>query len=249
MAFPRLIPPLAFVAALIVAAVTALSAQAADRARLEAFLNVTGFDIALESIKLSAASAPEMLGLDTDAFGDDWTRLADDIFETETLHGMALDILEQTLSDDLLAHAAEFYASDLGQRLVVAENASHMMEDDAAKTAQGEAIVAHLVADGSDRLNSLNRMNAAVDTAGNGVRALQEIQLRFLIAAEAAGVIELRMDIEDLRGMMQQQEGELRRAMQSSGLSGAAYTYRDFSDAEVLAYADGAGTSRYEAGL
>ena len=237
MAFPRLIPPLAFVAALIVAAVTALSAQAADRARLEAFLNVTGFDIALESIKLSAASAPEMLGLDTDAFGDDWTRLADDIFETETLHGMALDILEQTLSDDLLAHAAEFYASDLGQRLVVAENASHMMEDDAAKTAQGEAIVAHLVADGSDRLNSLNRMNAAVDTAGNGVRALQEIQLRFLIAAEAAGVIELRMDIEDLRGMMQQQEGELRRAMQSSGLSGAAYTYRDFSDADVLAYA------------
>ncbi len=237
MAFPRLIPPLAFVAALIVAAVTALSAQAADRARLEAFLNVTGFDIALESIKLSAASAPEMLGLDTDAFGDDWTRLADDIFETETLHGMALDILEQTLSDDLLAHAAEFYASDLGQRLVVAENASHMMEDDAAKTAQGEAIVAQLVADGSDRLNSLNRMNAAVDTAGNGVRALQEIQLRFLIAAEAAGVIELRMDIEDLRGMMQQQEGELRRAMQSSGLSGAAYTYRDFSDADVLAYA------------
>jgi Uncharacterized protein conserved in bacteria (DUF2059) len=237
MAFPRLIPPLAFVAALIVATVTALSAQAADRARLEAFLNVTGFDIALESIKLSAASAPEMLGLDTDAFGDDWTRLADDIFETETLHGMALDILEQTLSDDLLAHAAEFYASDLGQRLVVAENASHMMEDDAAKTAQGEAIVAQLVADGSDRLNSLNRMNAAVDTAGNGVRALQEIQLRFLIAAEAAGVIELRMDIEDLRGMMQQQEGELRRAMQSSGLSGAAYTYRDFSDVEVLAYA------------
>jgi hypothetical protein len=237
MAFPRLIPPLAFVAALIVAAVTALSAQAADRARLEAFLNVTGFDIALESIKLSAVSAPEMLGLDTDAFGDDWTRLADDIFETETLHGMALDILEQTLSDDLLAHAAEFYASDLGQRLVVAENASHMMEDDAAKTAQGEAIVAQLVADGSDRLNSLNRMNAAVDTAGNGVRALQEIQLRFLIAAEAAGVIELRMDIEDLRGMMQQQEGELRRAMQSSGLSGAAYTYRDFSDADVLAYA------------
>jgi hypothetical protein len=97
--------------------------------------------------------------------------------------------------------------------------------------------VAQLVADGSDRLNSLNRMNAAVDTAGNGVRALQEIQLRFLIAAEAAGVIELRMDIEDLRGMMQQQEGELRRAMQSSGLSGAAYTYRDFSDADVLAYA------------
>jgi uncharacterized protein DUF2059 len=237
MAFPRLIPPLAFVAALIVATVTALSAQAADRARLEAFLNVTGFDIALESIKLSAASAPEMLGLDTDAFGDDWTRLADDIFETETLHGMALDILEQTLSDDLLAHAAEFYASDLGQRLVVAENASHMMEDDATKTAQGEAIVAQLVADGSDRLNSLNRMNAAVDTAGNGVRALQEIQLRFLIAAEAAGVIELRMDIEDLRGMMQQQEGELRRAMQSSGLSGAAYTYREFSDADVLAYA------------
>ena len=236
---PRLLVILskALVLGLVLSLASFWPAQAADRARLEAFLTVTGFDVALESIKLSAASAPEMLGLDTDAFGDDWTRLADDIFETETLHDMALDILEQTLSDDLLAHAAEFYASDLGQRLVVAENASHMMEDDTAKSAQGEAIVAQLVADGSDRLNSLNRMNAAIDTSGHGVRALQEIQLRFLMAAAAAGVIELRIDIEDLRGMMREQEGELRRAMQKSGLSGAAYTYRDFSDAEVLAYA------------
>ncbi|WP_433989099.1 hypothetical protein SuNHUV7_32850 (plasmid) [Pseudoseohaeicola sp. NH-UV-7] len=234
---PLLILSKALVLGLVLSLGSFWPAQAADRARLEAFLTVTGFDVALESIKLSAASAPEMLGLDTDAFGDVWTRLADDIFETETLHDMALDILEQTLSDDLLAHAAEFYASDLGQRLVVAENASHMMEDDTAKSAQGEAIVAQLVADGSDRLNSLNRMNAAIDTAGHGVRALQEIQLRFLMAAAAAGVIELRIDIEDLRGMMREQEGELRRAMQKSGLSGAAYTYRDFSDAEVLAYA------------
>jgi len=224
--------------AVLFAVALALPAQAAERGKVEAFLVVTGFDVALQSIRLTASSAPEMLGIDTDAFGADWTRLADDVFETGIMHDMALDILEQTLTDELLNHAAAFYASDLGQRLVEAENASHMMEDSAAKSAQGEAIVAELVEQGSDRLSSLKRMNAAIDTSDNGVRALQEVQLRFLVAAYAAGVIELRMDVDDLRTLMQEQEGPLRRAMQISGLSGAAFTYRDFSDEDVRAYAE-----------
>ena len=218
--------------------VLAIPVQAAERAKVAAFLEVTGFDVALQSIRLTAASAPEMLGIDTDAFGADWTRLADDVFETGIMHEMALDILEQTLSDELLNHAAAFYASDLGQRLVEAENTSHMIKDSAAKSQQGQAIVAELVEQGSDRLSSLKRMNAAIDTSDNGVRALQEVQLRFLVAAYAAGVIDLRMDIDDLRTLMQEQEGALRRAMQISGLSGAAFTYRDFSDEEVRAYAE-----------
>lgn len=213
-------------------------AQAADEDRLEAFLNVTGFDVALESIRLSAASAPEMLGMNTDDFGSDWTRMADDIFDTELMHAMAVEILAQTLTDELLGHAAVFYASDLGQRLVEAENTSHMIEDDSIKTTQGQAIVAELVASGSHRLTDLKRMNAAINVSGNGARALQEIQLRFLLAASAAGVIELRMDGDELRAMMEDQNAQLQLALQVSALSGAAFTYRDFSDADVAAYAD-----------
>ena len=109
-------------------------ATAADRAKLEDFLEVTGFDVALESIRLSASSAPEMLGFHKDDFGSEWTRLTGDVFATDKMHGMALDILEQTMDDEMLTHAADFYASDLGQRLVVAENASHMSEEDDLKS-------------------------------------------------------------------------------------------------------------------
>ena len=42
-----------------------VSAGAADRDRLQAFLQVTGFDVSLESIALSAEHAPDMLGMES----------------------------------------------------------------------------------------------------------------------------------------------------------------------------------------
>ena len=46
-------------------------ARAADRDRIEAFLEVTGFDVALDSIASSASAAPQMLGLEAEQFGAD----------------------------------------------------------------------------------------------------------------------------------------------------------------------------------
>lgn len=212
-------------------------ARAADRDRLEAFLEVTGFDVALESIKLSAGAAPQMLGVDPGVFGSEWTRLSTDVFDVPLMHDMAVDILEQTLSDDLLAHAAEFYASDLGQRLVVVENASHLHDDDDAKRDEGRALVTQWVQDGNPRLEILKRMNAAIDD-GSGVRAFQEIQFRFLLAASAAGVLELRVDPEELRALLQRDEARLRIALQESSLASAAYTYQTLSDADLTIYAE-----------
>ncbi|WP_171129451.1 MULTISPECIES: DUF2059 domain-containing protein [unclassified Ruegeria] len=212
--------------------------SAANRDRIEAFLTTTGFDVALESIALASASAPEMLGIDPDGFGSDWARLTEEVFDTQEMHETAVSILEQTLSEEALNHAVEFYASDLGQRLVVAENASHMQEDDAATQTEGQKIVADLIQQGSDRVESLKRMNRAVDASGTSLRALQEIQVRFLMAASASGVIELQLSGDELREMMRQNEGEMRRSLQLSALAGAAYTYQDFSDADVDAYVD-----------
>lgn len=225
-------------AALILTCVTALAATAADRAKLQEFLEVTGFDVALESIRLSAGSAPDMLGLQAEDFGTEWTRLTKDVFKTDLMHDLALDILEQTLEDDMLTHAADFYASDLGQRLVVAENASHMKEDDTLKQESGEAIVAGLERLDSPRLDYLKRMNAASDSAGVSVRAIQEIQVRFLMAAAGAGVIELQLEEPDLRELLSSDEDVLKEEISKSALTGAAYTYQSFSDDEVLAYAE-----------
>ncbi|MEM8656109.1 MAG: DUF2059 domain-containing protein [Pseudomonadota bacterium] len=220
-------------------------AWAADRAKLQDFLEVTGFDVALESIRLSAESAPQMLGLEAEDFGTEWTRLTTDVFQTELMHNLALDILEETLDDDLLTHAAGFYATDLGQRLVEAENASHMKEDDDLKHESGEAIVAGLEQLESPRLDYLRRMNEASDTANVSVRAIQEIQVRFLMAAAGAGVIEFGLNEEgedideaDLRELLSSDEDAMKEEIAAGALTGAAYTYQSFSDAEGLDYAE-----------
>ncbi|MBC7180123.1 MAG: DUF2059 domain-containing protein, partial [Roseovarius sp.] len=103
--------------ALLLALLVAAPLRAADRARLEAFLEVTGFGVALDSIALSASGAPEMLGLSASDFGQGWSTLAEEVFDTGRMREMGLSILEQALDDEMLGHAAEFYASDLGQRL------------------------------------------------------------------------------------------------------------------------------------
>ena len=212
--------------------------RAEDTARLEAFLEATGFDVALESMRLTAGAAPSMIGLEANDFGMQWTALVEDIFDTDQTHEMAIDILSQTLEDDQLTHAVEFYTSDLGQRLVVAENASHMKEDEELKSESGQSIVAGLVQIGSPRLEELKRLNAAVGSEDASIHAIHEVQVRFLMAAATAGVIELRLDEEDLRESLKSNEGELRRSMQINGLSSSAYTYQAFTDAEISAYAD-----------
>ncbi len=218
--------------------VMASPSQAASQDQIEAFLTTTGFDVALESIAQASASAPEMLGIDPDGFGSDWARLTEEVFDTALMHETAVSILEQTLSEEALVHAVSFYASELGQRLVVAENAAHMDDDDDAKQLAGQEIVSKLIKEGSSRVESLKRMNRAVDASGTSLRALQEIQVRFLLAASASGIIDMQLSGDELRAMIQRNEGELRRSLQLSALAGAAYTYQDFSDEDVDAYVD-----------
>ena len=51
-------------------------------------------------------------------FGLQCTALADQVFEPALIRKDAKQLLAQALSDEMLAHAAGFYASDLGMRLV-----------------------------------------------------------------------------------------------------------------------------------
>lgn len=212
--------------------------QVPARENLEAFLEVTGFDVALESIRLSADAAPQMLGLEAADFGSEWKRLVSEVFKTQLMHDMAIDILQETLTERLLSHAAGFYASDLGQRLVVAENSSHMIEEDGLKSESGSQIIEGLTGIGSPRVAILQRLNAASGSEETALRSIQEVQIRFLMAAAAAGVVELQMEEPDLREAMRGQEPELRASLQKSALEGAAYTYQAFSDTEMTAYAD-----------
>ncbi len=207
---------------------------AADRTKLESFLEVTGFGVALDSIALSAKDAPSMLGMEASDFGYEWTRTSEDVFDTDLMREMALDILSQTLEEDLLTHAADFYASPLGQRLVEVENESHMDENDDERLQIGEG----LVADGGNRIEYIQRMNAAINSAGTAVRGLQEIQFRFLMAASDAGILQQEIDPGALRALMKESEAEMSESLKKNGIAFAAYTYRTLSDQDLLSYAE-----------
>lgn len=211
-------------------------AVAADRSKVEAFLTVTGFDVALESIKLSAEDAPRMLGLEAKDFGASWSLMSRDVFEVEEMQEDAVGILEQTLSDEALAHAADFYASDLGQRLVEAENSSHMRDRD-DKRDEGGRLLADMREDDPDRLAAIERMLDAIGSEEQSLRAANELEVRFLMAAQQAGVIRLRVDEQGLRAAQAENAEEIMQSMRLSGLASSAATYQDFSTEEIETYA------------
>jgi hypothetical protein len=58
-----------------------------------------------------------------------------------------------------------------------------------------------------------------------------------LMAAAGAGVIELQLSEPELRERLSQDEDAMKAEIAVNALSGSAYTYQAFSDAEVLEYA------------
>ncbi|MBT6864236.1 MAG: DUF2059 domain-containing protein [Planktomarina temperata] len=216
---------------------TVMPVKSADRAQIVQFMAVTGFDVALESMRLSARDAPTMLGLDADDFGLSWSRLADRIFEPEALKNDALEILDKALTEDVLAHATGFYGSDLGQKLVTAENESHGLEFE-DREVEGARLAQALAARGSPQPQYFLDMADSIGYVGATIKAYREVQVRFLMAASLAGLIDQRFDEVDLRAMLAQQDDEVRQAMTDNLIVANAFTYRDFTDREMEIYRD-----------
>lgn len=211
------------------------AARAMDRGKLETFLQVTGFDVALDSIALSAESAPEMLGMNLSDFGESWSSMAAIVFDQKIMHDMALDMLDSTLSEELLTHATDFYASDLGKRLVEVENAAHMADDE-TKAEDGAALLARYEEENPKRLQILEDLNGAVDSGDNGVRAIQEIQVRFLMAASNAGVLDYVIDEGALRAALREDAAELRASIEAASMATSAHTYQSLSNEDLADY-------------
>ncbi len=222
-------------ALLVLALLVAAPAQGAERAKLRAFLEVTGFDKAIEGLQDGAVAGPGLVGDAPDAFGSEWVRLAREIFDRQAMVDEALDMMEAVMPDELVDHGAAFYASDLGQRLVAAENAAIAVPDE-EKYALGEQIVRELAATDPDRIGLYRQMSEAIGGVEQSVRAAIELQLRYLMAAVAAGSSELDMSEADLRGLLESQSDEIARNVELYTILGAAYTYRDFSDEDMRAY-------------
>jgi len=209
--------------------------RAVERAEIRDFLKVTGFDVAVSSIAGSVTDAPAMLGLSEADFGPGWQGAVGDLFAEAELQGLALDMLEPTLSEEMRTHAMEFYGSALGRRLIAVENAAHMAPDDPGAEAEGARLYTEA---GDARRALLERMAAGVDVSGVAVDAAQDFQVRFLMAASAAGLLEGELDEAALRAQLGQGRAALAETLRQSGIHGAAYTYRDFTDDELLTYVE-----------
>lgn len=230
-----------FMGAVLCWAVSVVNLAAADRAAVQEFLKITGFDTALDSIAIGAEDAPAILGQEPGIFGVVWQKMVAEVMDTQDMRETAVSMLEQTLDPVLLDHAMAFYGADLGQRLVAAENAAHLEKGEDGKDEAGAALVAALVRSGEAgqaRLEYFQRMNDAIDSSDMALKAMQEIQIRFLMAAAAHGVVELRMDEADMRELFQRQEPQMRASLMASALANAAYTYQAFSDDDLREYTE-----------
>lgn len=225
----------AWLAALCLALFVAIPAAAADRGKLRAFLDITGYDVVIESLQLGAMAGPGMTGDMPDAFGRQYGRLAEEVFDPAEMVERALDILVAVMPDGLVDAGADLYASDLGQRLVAVENAAHMT-DGATKYEEGMALVAAMAEENPARLDLLRAMDAAIDSGNTGRRAMVEIQVRFLLAAMAAGASDLEMTETELRDMLMQQAVEAAPRTEALALMSNAWTYRDITDDDLAAY-------------
>lgn len=210
-------------------------AGAADRDDSRAFLEVTGFDVAIRSLQQDAMSGPGLAGTAPDDFGAQWVRLARDVFDPDQMVERSLDMMEAILPDDLLEHGVSFYASDLGQRLVAAENESQGLSG-AEKTAAGEVVMQGLTQENPARIKEYQLMMLAIGATDSAVNAIVEIQVRYFMAAASAGSLEIDLSEAELREVLQAQMPELRAAIAESSVQNAAYVYRDFSDEDVVAY-------------
>lgn len=233
MSFERLMTGAAVaVAALCFGAAVAV---AADRESAREFLEVTGFDQAIISLQQSAMQGPAIAGSDPDAFGTQWVRLAEEVFEPEAMIEDTLDMMEAIMPQELVDHGTAFYASELGQRLVAVENAAQF-EDDAEQLAQGELIVTRLAEENPARINEFRLMGEALGGTEASVRAIIEIQVRYILGAAAAGASDITFSEAELREMLERQRPAMHEAIESGAILASAYVYRDFPDEDVVAY-------------
>ncbi|MCK0138676.1 DUF2059 domain-containing protein [Aliiroseovarius sp. F47248L] len=213
----------------------ASQAKAAEEQDIRNFLQVTGFDVAIASIQQGAMAGPALTGEDPDVFGRQWVKLAEEVFDPDEMISEAVEMLGAVMPDELLDHGSAFYSSPLGQRLVEVENESHMA-DDTEKYEEGERLTGELLEQNSIRIDLFREMGVAIGSTDTAVKSIVEIQVRYLMAAVAAGVSNFDISEEDLRLMLMEQAGEMRKNIEVNSLVANAYAYRALSDEELIDY-------------
>jgi hypothetical protein len=229
--------PMRLVHSLAILALSSIPAFAgpADPAKLKAFVEVTGYDVIIESLQQGAMAGPGMVGNVEDAFGKQYEALAKEVFDPAVMNARAIEMLSATLTEELVDYGAEFYASELGQRLVVVENQSHMA-DDLERMAEGGRLMQELNEDDPERLQIMTELATSVGSSDISITALIEMQVRFTLAAMATGAIPNTMSEAELRLRSTEAMEALRPQIEVMGIIGNVYTYRALPSDDLAEY-------------
>ena len=103
-----------------------------------------------------------------------------------------------------------------------------------ASPAIGLLVATHLSMSTQGR--ELFAMMEAIGGVESSVRSAIELQVRYFLAAMAAGAIDDEISEEDLRGMFASQAGEMRENVRLYSVLNSAYAYRDVTDQDMTDY-------------
>lgn len=212
-------------------------AQGVPSDKIRAFMKVTGYDVVIQSLQQSAMAGPGLVGSAPEDFGKQYSALAEEVFALPLLEERAVEILSAVMPEDLIDYGAAFYASELGQRLVEVENASHLSDDD-QRMEEGQKLVETMAREQPVRLDLVKRMASAVGSEEVSLTALVEMQVRFILAAAAAGAIPMDIDEQELRATTRMMVDDLRMQIQAMNVIGNAWTYRDLTNDDIQSYVE-----------
>jgi hypothetical protein len=102
--------------------------------------------------------------------------------------------------------------------------------------AEGGRLVEEMTANDPERLKLMSELATAVGATDVSIRALVEMQVRFTMAAAAAGSLDLGMGEDELRARSTEAMDGLRGQLQEMGVVGNAYTYRALSNEDIAEY-------------
>lgn len=225
------------VAAVCVLSMVPFSAFAASEEKVNEFLNVTGFDVAIDSLPSSADNAPTMLGLEKSDFGPGFEAGAQRAFDLSVMRPKAVEMILENLSDEEIEHAIAFYSSELGRRLVVSENASHVEDDVSARQGRGGMILAQMgPEEQEERVDVLKVLAEASVTMEESLTNQAGAQFRFLVAADYEDLYTLALPEGMMYNLLLATMLEMKNDILMDAVVSSAATYEDFSNEELATY-------------
>ncbi len=212
----------------------------ADAARVDRLIEATRLTDVLGVMRAEGLSYAE--GLEADLFpgqgGRAWMGEADRIHALDRSIADMRGALEGSLVEDTIDPAIDFFASELGQKIVAAEiSAREAMLDDDVDAIASE-VLAEKLAENDPRIDMLRRFIEVNDLIESNVVGGLNSNLAFYRGLVDGGAFEGDITETQMLAEVWEQEAELRVSSEEWLLSYLGLAYSALSDAELEAYID-----------